>query len=113
MTLSNHATPCRGRHKRRDGANASSQYTSMPEDRNTWTQTGTHGWLTHTTTLATTYSVSNSIANTTDEALYQDERWDPSAQPDLLYDIPIDNGDYDVVLHFAEVYLRRCWQTSI
>lgn len=52
-----------------------------------------------------TYSVSSSISNTSDEALYKDERWDPALRPDLLYDIPIENGDYGVVLHFAEVYL--------
>ena len=42
-----------------------------------------------------------SINNTTDDALYQTERWG-----DLTYAIPVSSqGAYDVRLHFAEIYL--------
>jgi Malectin domain len=39
------------------------------------------------------------IAGTTEDALYQDERWGMSG-----YKIPIANGTYTVALHFAEIY---------
>ena len=42
------------------------------------------------------------IANTSDSALYQDERWDPAAAPELQYTFPCPNGKYLVRLHFAE-----------
>lgn len=49
--------------------------------------------------------ITRSIANTADDALYQSEQWDPISGEDLAYEIPnIPNGDYQVVLHFAEVY---------
>ncbi|MCB0359111.1 MAG: choice-of-anchor D domain-containing protein, partial [Bdellovibrionales bacterium] len=47
-----------------------------------------------------TYSTGNSITNTPDPTLYQSERW---GSP-FSYSIPIVNGDYTVVLHFAEIY---------
>jgi hypothetical protein len=45
------------------------------------------------------YSVTASIAGTTDIPLYQSERYSMSA-----YRIPIPNGTYDVTLKFAELY---------
>jgi Tol biopolymer transport system component len=47
------------------------------------------------------------IANTTDDVLYQNERWDPSEGPELQYTIPVPNGVYWVRLHFAENYSRN------
>ncbi|MDP0489958.1 MAG: ThuA domain-containing protein [Verrucomicrobiota bacterium JB023] len=41
------------------------------------------------------------VENTPDPTLYQSERW---LDGDLLYTIPVDNGFYDVHLHFAENY---------
>jgi hypothetical protein len=43
--------------------------------------------------------VGHPIADTDDDPLYQDERWGMSA-----YRIPVADGDYLVVLHFAEIY---------
>ena len=48
----------------------------------------------------TTYSTSASIAETDDDPLYQTERYG-----DFSYDVPIDDGTYEVTLHFAEIYL--------
>jgi sucrose-6-phosphate hydrolase SacC (GH32 family) len=47
-----------------------------------------------------TYSTSDAISGTDDDALYQTER----AQETLTYDLPVGNGTYDVDLHFAEIY---------
>ncbi|PIY65432.1 hypothetical protein COY91_02380 [Candidatus Shapirobacteria bacterium CG_4_10_14_0_8_um_filter_39_15] len=46
-----------------------------------------------------TYSVTNPIANTNDQALYQTERYNMSA-----YRFNIPNGNYSVTLKFAEIY---------
>ncbi|MEM9933018.1 MAG: malectin domain-containing carbohydrate-binding protein, partial [Bacteroidota bacterium] len=46
------------------------------------------------------YSVSTDIAGTQDDDLYQSERWGY----EFSYQIPVINGEYNVVLHFAEVY---------
>ena len=51
-----------------------------------------------------TYISSNSISATSDDALYQSERWDPASSPELAYTFAVENADYDVVLHFAEIY---------
>ncbi|MGI9551831.1 MAG: malectin domain-containing carbohydrate-binding protein [Aurantibacter sp.] len=42
------------------------------------------------------------IANTTNDQLYQTERYHTSSA--LIYEIPVSNGDYDVNLHFAEIF---------
>ena len=47
----------------------------------------------------TPYSTSASIENTHDDELYQTERYG-----DCSYTIPLENGAYDVVLKFAEIY---------
>jgi hypothetical protein len=46
-----------------------------------------------------TLSSSHSISGTTDQALYQNERWGS-----FTYAIPVVNGTYDVKLHFVELY---------
>ena len=47
-----------------------------------------------------TYSVTAPIANTTDDALYQDERFGSN----FSYAIPVANGTYNVTLKFSENY---------
>lgn len=47
----------------------------------------------------TTAAEQDQIANTQDDTLYQTERYG-----NFSYDIPVDDGTYEVVLHFAEVY---------
>ena len=51
-----------------------------------------------------TFSVTNAISGTTDDKLYQSERYDPATAPDLVYSFPVTNGTYRVNLHFAEIY---------
>lgn len=46
-----------------------------------------------------TYSIGNSIANTTDDTLYQSERYG-----DFTYDVTLPDGTYEVTLKFAEIY---------
>ena len=46
-----------------------------------------------------TYSNSASIAGTTDDTLYQSERYG-----DFTYTVPVPDGDYVVTLHFAETW---------
>jgi hypothetical protein len=50
------------------------------------------------------FSTSSAISNTTDDAIYQSERWGNS----FGYAFPVSNGQYRVVLHFAEIY----WTTA-
>ncbi|MDF7814857.1 malectin domain-containing carbohydrate-binding protein [Hymenobacter sp. YC55] len=47
----------------------------------------------------------NPIAGTTDDALYQTERWGT-----MSYNLPVSNGTYTVKLHFAEVYWSNAGQ---
>ncbi|TGE05326.1 FG-GAP-like repeat-containing protein [Hymenobacter fodinae] len=49
-----------------------------------------------------TYSTTMAIAGTQDDALYQTERYGSAGQ--LSYALPLSNGSYQVVLHFAEIY---------
>ncbi|HEB86947.1 MAG TPA: hypothetical protein ENI68_08040, partial [Gammaproteobacteria bacterium] len=44
------------------------------------------------------------ITGTTDDVLYQVQRFDSAAAPDLIYSFAVPNGDYTVKLHFAENY---------
>ena len=55
----------------------------------------TTGWLSG----GDPYSVTDAIGGTTDDTLYQTERYG-----DFGFAIPIDNASYDVVLKFAEIY---------
>jgi len=47
-----------------------------------------------------TYSNGNSISGTSNDALYQTERWNAN----LAYNIPVQNGTMEVELHFADIY---------
>ena len=52
-----------------------------------------------------TYSTTEPIANTQDDALYQTERYGGApGSPPLSYDVPVENGEYEVTLSFAEIY---------
>jgi hypothetical protein len=48
----------------------------------------------------TSFSTTSAISNTTDDAIYQSERWGNT----FGYAFPVSNGQYKVVLHFAEIY---------
>ena len=50
-------------------------------------------------TGGSTYSTTNAISNTTDDVIYQTERYG-----DFSYSIPLNNDSYNVVLKFAEIY---------
>lgn len=47
----------------------------------------------------TTQTVTDGIAGTTEDALYQSERYGT-----YTYEIPVSNATYNIVLHFAELY---------
>ena len=44
------------------------------------------------------------IEGTTNQQLYQSERFGTSGSGNLIYEIPVANGEHDVNLHFAEIY---------
>jgi len=46
-------------------------------------------------------SYTASISNSSDDLLYQTERW---VQGSLIYDIPVDNGDYIIDIELAELW---------
>ncbi|MEE9363606.1 MAG: malectin domain-containing carbohydrate-binding protein, partial [Cellulophaga sp.] len=48
------------------------------------------------------FSTASNIANTTNDQLYQTERYTLSGN--ITYEIPVPSGDYSVNLHFAEIY---------
>lgn len=51
--------------------------------------------------------VTGNIANTPNEVLYRTGRWLPTTHGnELVYEIPILNGVYDVYLHWAETYKK-------
>lgn len=47
------------------------------------------------------HATTNPISGTDNDALYQSERWNEEA---LVYEIPLDNGVYDVELKFSEIF---------
>ncbi len=49
------------------------------------------------------FSVTDPIANTTNDQLYQTERFGNNGTT-VIYEIPVTAGDYNVDLHFAELY---------
>jgi glucose/arabinose dehydrogenase/predicted nucleic acid-binding protein len=53
-----------------------------------------------------TYNSSASIVGTTDDSLYQSERWDKPGGDELKYDIVVPDGSYLVILHFSENYKK-------
>lgn len=55
-----------------------------------------------------TATTTAAIAGTDDDALYQTERYSTDGQ--LRYAVPVANGQYNVVLHFAETYWTQAGQ---
>jgi hypothetical protein len=51
-----------------------------------------------------TYSTSQPIANTEDDTLYQTERYGGENGGNFGYDVPVENGTYEVTLQFAEIF---------
>ncbi|MGE0580404.1 malectin domain-containing carbohydrate-binding protein, partial [Reyranella sp.] len=49
-----------------------------------------------------TFATTSAISGTTDDALYQDERWTPGGS--YTYEVPVANGTYRVDLLLAEIY---------
>lgn len=54
----------------------------------------------------TSSSISATVGKTRNQVLFQTERWLPSDQDVMVYDIPVLNGIYDVYLYFAETYSK-------
>ena len=52
----------------------------------------------------TAYSTNATIAGTDMQPLYQDERWDDTNTPEMVYSFPVEPGSYVVRLHFAEIF---------
>ncbi|TGD82216.1 malectin domain-containing carbohydrate-binding protein [Hymenobacter wooponensis] len=50
------------------------------------------------------YTTTSPIAGTTDDALYQSERSSSTNLGSFTYALPLPNGTYQVVLHFADIY---------
>ncbi len=51
--------------------------------------------------------VSAAINGTFEDIIYQTERWEPESEKgNMTYEIPVEPGSYQVILHFAEVFLR-------
>jgi hypothetical protein len=72
---------------------------------------GTH-WIANSyfNTPGTTVATAAAIANTTDDPLYQTQRTDPAAAPELKYTIAVANGTYTVKLLFAEIVATAAGQ---
>jgi hypothetical protein len=51
-----------------------------------------------------TATVTTAIARTQDDSVYQTERWDSISTGNLIYRFDVPNGDYQVNLHFSDVY---------
>jgi hypothetical protein len=52
----------------------------------------------------TAKTITNAIAGTIDDPLFQSERWDPSTAPELQYSLSVPNGNYRVNLYFSDTY---------
>ena len=49
-------------------------------------------------------TASPSVPSSVPMALFRSERWDGSSAPEMLWDFPVANGNYEVRLYFAETY---------
>ncbi|TAK51494.1 MAG: hypothetical protein EPO25_16185, partial [Gammaproteobacteria bacterium] len=52
-------------------------------------------------------SSSAQVAGTIDDPIYQKWREGPSTTPQMAYTVPVQNGDYRITLHFAEMTKNR------
>jgi hypothetical protein len=57
-----------------------------------------------TFSTGTAIALSPSVPASVPMALFQSERWDPAASPEMLWSFPVANGTYEVRLLFAEIY---------
>jgi hypothetical protein len=71
---------------------------------------GTHWIADSYFNTGTTVTTAAAIANTTDDPLYQTQRTDPAAAPELRYTIAVANGTYTVKLLFAEIVATAAGQ---
>ncbi|MCH6257217.1 malectin domain-containing carbohydrate-binding protein [Puniceicoccaceae bacterium K14] len=70
-----------------------------------YTDTFGNIWMADTAfNTGNTFASTNEISGTEDDAIYQSERFDFSGDPNLEYNIDLANGQYQVNLHFAEIY---------
>jgi hypothetical protein len=52
------------------------------------------------------YETRVNIGGTKDQALYRTERYDNENAPELMYEIPVPDGNYLITLHFSENYSK-------
>jgi hypothetical protein len=72
-----------------------------------YTDTAGNYWLSDNGYYNTgnTDSTSESISGTENDFMYQTDRWDDPFDPaPMIYSIPLESGNYDIVLHFSEIY---------
>ena len=54
---------------------------------------------------ATTQSIDTSgVPSNVPSAVFQSERWDPASGSEMVFTVPLANGDYEARLYFAEIY---------
>ena len=58
----------------------------------------------NTTTVIETVTPNASVPIDTPSALFESDRWDGSAAPEMQWNFPVSNGSYEVRLYFAENY---------
>jgi Tol biopolymer transport system component len=73
-----------------------------------WTDSQGHFWeADRAYNTGSVSSFSNAVGNTSDDTLYQTERWNAETQPELQYHFAVASGTYLVRLHFAENVARN------
>ena len=66
-----------------------------------------HNGSSNTSSVTTTIDVSHSsIPANTPEELFQTDRWDPAGGQEMQWDFPVQPGDYQVKLYFAENFMN-------
>ena len=70
-----------------------------------FTDSASNVWIADTGyNTGNTGSTGSAIAGTTDDTLFQSQRWDPAGGSELEYTFTVPNGGYEVRLLFAESY---------
>lgn len=82
------------------GVNWSADTAAAPSAYGNGSQTGNWTYST-TNTISLTHA---SLPSGTPAALFQTERWDPAALPEMTWRFLVNNGTYEVRLYFAEIY---------
>ncbi len=89
------------------GSNPQSVAIRINAGGDSYTDTAGRTWLADTgfnTGRTSADGLGVDITATTDDLLYQVQRWDPSSGDDLIYSIAVPNGTYTLRLHFAETF---------